>query len=368
MRNFFCFKSNKKGRNPIYLRAGKGFACLYLCCVLGLSYRLLYNEYYVEFYEEVNVSNENGTWVYPLGEIVGIYTECDGIFVIDTCQIESRDNEFVSPVGDVLRTGDYILQVNGVDLTEKEVLVKAVNESEGKALELTVVREETIFSTNVTPVLGKSGKYMLGVWVKDDLAGVGTITFYTKEGSFAALGHGMGDGVTKELLMIRGGDVYVSEMVGIKKGEKGEPGEVKGVIYYGTANHLGQLDTNCNEGIYGVLDEEDVERYTRECSACEIGNKQDIQVGKAQIISDVSGQRQIYDIEITYVDYLAINTKKGLHIEVTDPELLELTGGIVQGMSGSPIIQNGKLIGAVTHVLVNDPTKGYGIFIEEMLK
>lgn len=347
------------------------FRCLtviYMIGMLGLSYRLIYNEYYAQIHKDVVVSYEDGELVYPLGEIVGLYTECQGVFVIDTCEIESIDEEFVSPAGGILRKGDYIIQVNGIDLEEKETLVEAVNACEGNSLELLVARGGTIFSVEVTPVLGKNGKYMLGVWVKDDLAGVGTITYYTEEGDFAALGHGMGDGVTKEILSVKGGDVYFTDIVGIQKGKRGTPGEVKGVIYYGITHHLGELDTNCGEGIYGVLDKEDVSRFNEKCQPYKIGKKEEIEIGHAQIISDVSGKRQVYDIEILYVDYLAVNSNKGLHIQVTDERLLELTGGIVQGMSGSPIIQNGKLIGAVTHVLINDPEKGYGIFIEEMVK
>lgn len=355
MRNFFC-------------KFVKNMSFIYVCLVVVLSYRLVYNEYYAEIHEDVKVSNEDGDLVYPLGEIVGIYTECKGVFVIDTCEIESYESEFINPAKDVLKTGDYILEVNGIELEEKEILVDAVSECEGSSLELTVARKNHVFTTTVTPVLGKNGKYMLGVWVKDDLAGVGTITYYTEEGDFAALGHGMGDGETNELLSVKGGDIYISKLIGIEKGEKGNPGEVKGVIYYGVTNHLGELDTNCGEGIYGTLDKEDLSRYIDKQEACKIGNKQEIEVGKAQIISDVSGERKTYDIEITYVDYLAVNSNKGLHIEVTDPELLELTGGIIQGMSGSPIIQNGKLVGAVTHVLINDPTSGYGIFIDDMLE
>ena len=354
MRNFFC-------------KCIRSLSIIYVCFFFVLSYRLLYNEYYAQIYPSVDVSYEDGGRVYPSGEIVGIYTECPGVFVIDTCEIESAESEFVSPAGSILRKGDYILEVNGIELEEKEILIDLVNKCNGSPLEFVIARNGNVFSASVTPVLGKNGKYMLGVWIKDDLAGVGTITYYTETGAFGALGHGMGDGVTKEIFSVDDGDIYYANIVGIEKGKRGTPGEVKGVIYYGMAYHLGELDTNCTEGVYGVLDAEDLQGYKMECEAYKIGKKQDIEVGKAQIISNVSGERKIYDIEISYVDYLAISSNKGLHIEVTDPELLELTGGIVQGMSGSPIIQNGKLIGAVTHVLINDPTKGYGIFIEEML-
>lgn len=355
MRNFYC-----KCINVVTV--------IYMCFICVLSFRLIYNEYYAQLHEDIEVSYAEGDLVYPLGQIVGIYTECAGVFVIDTCEIETMDENFINPAKDVLQQGDYILEVDGIALEEKEVLVKAINESEGNALELLVARGESTFITSITPVKGKNGKYMLGVWVKDDLAGVGTITYYTEKGSFAALGHGMGDGVTKDIFSVKGGDIYFANLVGIQKGKRGTPGEVKGVIYYGYTNHIGQLNTNCNVGIYGVLDKEDVEHYNQKCDAYKLGKKQEIEIGPAQIISDVSGERKIYDIEISYVDYLAVTSNKGLHIKVNDPELLELTGGIVQGMSGSPIIQSGKLIGAVTHVLINDPTKGYGIFIEEMLE
>ena len=364
---YYTYVKESSMRNFFY-KCVNGLAVLYLGFFLVLSYCLVYNEYYVEFHPEIEVSYEDGELVYPLGEIVGIYTEGSGVFVIDACEIESIDGKFVSPASGALRTGDYIIKVNGTELEEKETLVKAVSSSKGNGIELTIVRGEEEIVTNVTPIMGKNGKYMLGVWVKDDLAGIGTITYYTEEGAFAALGHGMGDGVTKEIFSVKGGDVYFADIVGIQKGKRGTPGEVKGVIYYGVGHHIGELYTNCGEGIYGTLDKDDVERYKINCEPYKVGKKEEIQTGAAQIISDISGKREIYDINIEYVDYLAVSSKKGLHIEVTDPELLELTGGIVQGMSGSPIIQNGKLVGAVTHVLINEPTKGYGIFIEEMME
>lgn len=354
MRIFYCKCINK-------------LTIIYLGCVCVLSFRLAYNEYYTEFHRGIEVSYEDGEIVYPLGEIVGIYTECAGIFVIDTSEIELADGSFKSPAGDVLQKGDYILQVNGQNVYEKETLVKIVNESKGNSLEILITRGESTFLANITPEKGKNGKYMLGVWVRDDLAGVGTITYYTEDGAFAALGHGMGDGVTNEIFSVKEGDIYYADLVGIKKGRRGAPGEVRGIICYGTVNHIGELDANCSEGVYGVLDKEDLERYKSECVAYKLGDKKDIEIGAAQIISNISGIREVYDIRISYVDYLAVTSNKGLHIEVVDSDLLELTGGIVQGMSGSPIIQNGKIIGAVTHVLINDPAKGYGIFIDNML-
>lgn len=355
MRNFFC-------------KCVRSLSIIYFLGVMILSYRVLYNEYYPVFYKQTEVSNLDREVVYPLGTIVGIYTECEGVFVIDTCEIELEDGEFKNPVHDKLYTGDYIQKVNGKLLTEKEILVDEVINCKGQAIELNIVRDNREIVTHVTPVLGKNGRYMLGVWVKDDLAGVGTITYFKEDGQFAALGHGMTDGVTDALLSAKEGDLYFADIIGIQKGKKGEPGEVKGVIYYGTSNHIGEVNDNCAEGIYGYLDKDDLDRYRKKEKEYEIAQKQEIETGPAQIITDISGEKMYFDIEITYVDYLAMNSNKGLHIEVTDSELLKLTGGIVQGMSGSPIIQNGKIVGAVTHVLINDPTRGYGIFIENMLQ
>lgn len=318
--------------------------------------------------KEVTVNVVEEKCLYVSGEIVGIYTNCDGVFVIDTCEIESQNGQFVNPAGNVVKKGDYILAINGEELTCKEDVVKHVAASKGEKLKLKISREGAIKEVTVTPVFAKNGEYMLGIWVKDDQAGVGTITYISPSGEYGTLGHGMSNGETKELLDINGGDLYVSKIVGIEKGKKGEPGEVKGVLRYGFLNHLGSVEKNTDQGVFGTLDVEDLNYYLNNEKLYEVAHKQDIRTGKAQIVSDISGEREVYDIEITYVDYLAINSNKGLHIEITDPDLLELTGGIVQGMSGSPIIQNEKIIGAVTHVLVNDPKSGYGIFIEEMLE
>lgn len=318
--------------------------------------------------KEVTVSQVDAQKIYPIGEIVGIYTECEGIFVIDTCEIENAQGELVNPAKGTVRKGDYIIAMNGNTLSCKEDMVELVASSEGNTLECTYVRNGKEQTCQLTPVLAKNGEYMLGIWVKDDLAGVGTLTYVNAEGDFGALGHGMSNGENQELLQISDGDMYVSKLIGIEKGLKGSPGEVKGVIYYGNQNHMGEISSNSKIGVFGNLDDEESQEYYQDIEAYEVGHKQDIEVGEAQIISNVSGEREYYDIKITYVDYLSVNSNKGLHIEVTDPDLLELTGGIVQGMSGSPIIQNDKVIGAVTHVLINDPTSGYGIFIEEMLE
>ena len=351
-----------------YYRCVKNVFTVCVCLTMVFSYRLVYNEFYFEIHEEVEVSQPQEKRVYPMGKIVGLYTKCNGVFVIDTCEIEAENGEFIDIAGKEIKTGDYILSINGEALSDKEDMVKAVHSSNGETLELVIEREKETYTINLTPIKSKNGEYMLGIWVKDDLAGVGTITYFTETGDFAALGHGMGDGETQNLLEIDGGDIYMSSVIGIEKGVRGDPGEIKGVIYYGKMNHIGEVEANTGKGIYGKFDADELKAYTGQYMPYAVADKRQITQGAAQILSEVSGNLEIYDIMITYVDYLAMDTNKGLHIKVTDPELIELTGGIVQGMSGSPIIQNGKLIGAVTHVLINDPEQGYGIFIDEMMQ
>lgn len=351
-----------------YYRFVQNIFTVCVCLAIVFSYRLVYNEFYFEIHEEVEVSQSEEKQVYPMGKIVGLYTKCNGVFVIDTCEIETEKGELIDIAGKSIKTGDYIISINGESLSGKEDMLKAVKHSDGKPLELVVERDKETYVITLSPLKSKNGDYMLGIWVKDDLAGVGTITYFTTEGDFAALGHGMGDGETQNLLEIDGGDVYVSNVIGIEKGVRGDPGEIKGVIYYGKINHIGAVEANTGEGIYGQLDNDELRAYVGQYTPCKVAEKRQVTQGEAQIISEVSGNLEVYDIMITYVDYLAMDSNKGLHIKVIDPELIELTGGIVQGMSGSPIIQNGKLIGAVTHVLINDPEQGYGIFIDEMMQ
>ena len=318
--------------------------------------------------KEVTVNVVEEQKVYVSGKIVGIYTECEGVFVIDTCKIENENGELVNPAKESVKTGDYILAINGVDLVCKEDVAECVKQSGGKSLKLTISRNGEIMTVSVKPVKAKTGEYMLGIWVKDDLAGIGTLTYVSQTGEFGTLGHGMANGENGQLLEVDGGDLYASEVIGIEKGKVGDAGELKGVISYGNIYHLGDVTSNKDSGVYGEFDTDDLTDYFEWGELYEVAYKQEIEVGPAQIVSEISGKREVYDIKITYVDYLALNSNKGLYIEVTDPDLLELTGGIVQGMSGSPIIQNGKLVGAVTHVLINDPKSGYGIFIETMLE
>ena len=223
-------------------------------------------------------------------------------------------------------------------------------------------------SADITPVRMDDGRYYMGIWVKDDLAGIGTITYYTKDGRFGALGHGIGDGTQSgNLLYANSGDLYSMKLTKIKKGKAGTPGEIGGVVYFGKKSHIGTLDCNSNLGIYGQLDSDELSEYAAEDTYYPVAGKDEIHTGSAQMISEISGKLEKYNLEITNIDKKATDTNKGMELKVTDDRLIELSGGIVQGTSGSPIIQDGKIIGAVTHVFVDDPTGGYGICIDEML-
>ena len=212
---------------------------------------------------------------------------------------------------------------------------------------------------------GQEG-YKLGIWVKDNAQGLGTITFLNADSRFGALGHGIHDVDTNTLLEIDNGTVYETSIKDIKKGENGTPGGMEGIIVYNNYNVLGTITENTDCGIFGTIDR--IDSLFTDLKPMETASKEEIEVGPAVIRCAVEGEVKDYEIRITKIDKGTQEINKGIVIEVTDEKLLEITGGIVQGMSGSPIIQNGKLVGAVTHVFVQDATKGYGVFIENMLK
>ena len=219
----------------------------------------------------------------------------------------------------------------------------------------------------VTPAKNQNGEYKMGIWIRDNAQGVGTLTFVDGEGNFGALGHGITDSDTGELMELGRGSLYGTKIVAVRKGADGVPGELTGMIEYDDKNVIGEITRNTPYGIFGRLDLEKLKESGIYLETQEVGFKQDIHPGKATMISTINDEMKEYEIEITAIHMGNDGGNKGLELLVTDDELLSLTGGIVQGMSGSPILQDGKVVGAVTHVLVNAPEKGYGIFIEEML-
>ena len=317
-------------------------------------------------YKEVAIRVVEEQMVIPMGITVGIYVETDGILVIDTGFFENRMGEKCAPAEGILRKGDYILSVNGEVVSRKRDFIEKIEESKGASLELEIRREEQLLTVLVTPQQNASGDYKLGVWVRDSAQGVGTLTYADLDGNYGALGHGIADTDTGVLMEMDRGELYRSQVVAIEKGQSGHPGEITGMIHYVHDNIIGTLEENTSLGVFGVM-EPSVLAEQAAWYPVEVAYRSEIHTGEAQILSNITGELKTYDIRIDNIN-INSNDNKGLMITVTDPELLDITGGIVQGMSGSPILQDGTLIGAVTHVLVRDSTKGYGIFIENMLE
>lgn len=329
------------------------------------SYRMLVKLFGFLPFKEVDIQVIQDQELIPVGSPIGIYVKTDGVLVIGTGEFQGLDGVTYSPCRYVLKSGDYIRCVNGESVTEKEDFIRYIEESGGRTVTLTLERNGETMDVNVTPVKDANGDYKIGVWVRDNAQGVGTMTYIDSEGNFGALGHGINDIDTSTLMQMEGGSLYQTDIVDIKKGTDGNPGEMTGMIVYSDDNILGTITSNSSKGIFGVCNDKALSLGVED--ALPIGLKQEIVKGPAQILCTVEDETKYYDVEITAIHLDHDNVNRGIELKVTDPELLEITGGIVQGMSGSPIIQNGKIIGAVTHVLVQDSTRGYGIFIETML-
>ncbi len=314
----------------------------------------------------IKVLAEEGDKVIPCGMPIGIYMQTDGIMVIGTSAVMGLDGLEKEPAKDIVKAGDYILGYNGVAIREKEELLQMVGKSGGEDAVLTIRRDQETLDVRMQPVTTSLGEYKLGIWVRDDTQGIGTMTYIDENGNFGALGHGISDMDTGELVAISNGQLYQTQIRSIIKGESGNPGSLAGVICYGKDSQCGDIFSNTQCGIFGTVSEAFLADVNQEW--VEVAEKDEVHTGEAVIRTTLDGQRNDYTISILEVNASREGDKKELVLQVTDPRLLDKTGGIVQGMSGSPIIQDGKLIGAVTHVLVQDSTKGYGIFIEDMMR
>lgn len=314
---------------------------------------------------EASTETVSGNTVLLGGMPVGIYMETDGVMVLNTEQIQSIDGKEYEPAANLVRSGDYITAVDHQEISGKKDLLEAVEEISDDSVVLTVRRGDEMMDVKISPVEYAPGQYRLGIWVRDNVQGLGTVTFLTDKSRFGALGHGIHDTDTNVLMSISDGTVYRTSIQDIIKGADGSPGSMEGIIVYNNYNVLGTIDKNTEAGIYGSI--EQIDELFEEQIPIETAAKEEIMTGPASIRCFIDNELKEYEIQVTDVDMSGSEINKGLVIQVTDPELLEKTGGIIQGMSGSPIIQNGKLIGAVTHVFVQDSTMGYGIFIENML-
>lgn len=317
-------------------------------------------------WKTINVSVIDSVKVIPGGCPIGIYIQSDGILVLGTSSITCEDGLNYEPALDVLKSGDYITKINEQVIKDKSDLIERIQREGKKEIILTIRREDKTKRVTIKPVKTMEGDYKIGTWIRDDTQGIGTLTYIDLNGSFGALGHGITDVDTNLLMEINQGTIYNAEVLDIIKGKNGTPGEIVGLIKRSNGNDIGHVNKNTNQGIFGTVQRNNY--LVDQTKAIPIGLKQDIKRGKATILCSVEGKIKEYEIRIDEIQLNNRNLSKGLVIEITDPELLKVTNGIVQGMSGSPIIQNGKIIGAVTHVFIQDSTKGYGTFIENMIK
>lgn len=317
--------------------------------------------------KDVNVDVVPKTKVIPIGTAIGMKLYTKGVLVVGMSQIKDENDEKKRPYENSgIEQGDTIIAINNNEVSNTNELIEEVNNSNGNAITIKYEKNNETLETSITPV--KSGnEYKIGLWVRDAAAGVGTLTFYEPNtNSFMALGHGISDIDTEKIVDIASGELITANILTIKKGVKGSPGEIRGTIENG--NNIGKIGKNTNLGVYGTVTNKNYLDISG-IEEMEVATRSEIQEGKAQIICQLDNSgRKTYEIEIEKI-YLANNTdNKSMLIKVTDKELLEKTGGIIQGMSGAPVIQNGKFVGAVTNVLVNDPTQGYAIFADMMIK
>ncbi len=316
--------------------------------------------------KEVHVDVTERQQLIPSGVPVGIYMKTNGVLIVGTGKISDINGISQEPGSAVVQSGDYILSVNDIPVTEKEEVVNQINLAVGGEVKLTVLRHGEQTDLLVPVVQTGLAEYKAGIWIRDDTQGIGTLTYLDGDGNFGALGHGISDIDTSTLLDLEYGTLYQTDIRAVIKGENGAPGELAGTIHYSDEEVLGTITDNTGIGIFGQITAD--QEPLAYCEAMDIAYKQEVREGAAQILSAVDGEVKAYDIEIEKINLNSGDANKSMVIRVTDQTLLELTGGIVQGMSGSPILQDGRFVGAVTHVFVNDPTKGYGIFVEDMLE
>ena len=318
--------------------------------------------------KNVEVSVLPKTKVIPVGNIAGVKLYTSGVLVVGMSEIEGNDNKKYKPYENTgIKEGDTIIKVNDKNINSTSDLIQTVNLSQGHDISIKYIHQQETKECSITPVKTNNSQYKIGLWVRDSAAGVGTVTFYDPNSkTFGALGHGITDIDTNELINIASGEFITTKILNITKGESGNPGKIQGTIE--NQNNIGTIGKNTRYGIYGKVD--NLASLNIDTSKeAEVALREEIQLGKAKILCSLDNQKpQEYEIEIEKIYKDNNYDNKSMKIKVTDEKLLEKTGGIIQGMSGSPVLQNGKFIGAITHVLVNDPQEGYAVFGDIMLK
>ncbi|MDP5273615.1 SpoIVB peptidase [Chengkuizengella axinellae] len=322
-------------------------------------------------FKKVRVNIMPDLKVIPGGQTIGVKLKSDGVLVVGHHLVAASDDNKISPGEKAkVKLGDLITKINKQKITEVSKVSDVVNEAgeKGKAINLTLLRDGKEVKVKLKPVFDvEDNKYRLGLYIRDSAAGVGTLTFYSSDlKKYGALGHTITDMDTNTPIVVGKGEIVHSKVTSISKSKNGTPGE-KRAILSNQGKVLGNITKNTPFGIFGNMDK--LPDHGIMNKALPVAFSEEIKQGPAQILTVVDGQKvEAFDIEIKHIAEQNAPATKGMIIKITDQRLIEKTGGIVQGMSGSPIIQDGKIIGAVTHVFVNDPTSGYGCFIEWMLK
>lgn len=306
--------------------------------------------------------------VIPLGNLVGLKLYTKGVLVVGTSEIKGVDNKVYKPYEDAgIQQGDTIIEINGEEIETTDELMLCVSKCNGDKIDIKYVNDGNVLNTSIKPVKTKENTYKIGLWVRDATAGVGTATFYdVNTKSIASLGHSIQDIDTGKIVEIDYGEFVTADIVDIEKGKKDDPGKIEGSIENNIK--IGDIYNNTEFGIYGEVT--DVSKLQiDDFETVEVASRNEVKTGKASIICTLENDiRKEYEVEIQKI-YISNNeNNKSMLVKVTDEELIEKTGGIIQGMSGSPVLQNGKLIGALTHVLVSSPDKGYAVFADMMIK
>ncbi len=306
----------------------------------------------------------SGRTVIPVGRAVGIKLFSDGVVVVGTSEVATPEGSVDPAKTCGLKEGDIITHINSTEVDSIEEVTALLQELKGETMSIRAIRDDKQVQLTAQAVYcSADSTYKLGAWIRDSMAGIGTVTYYDPAcGAFGALGHGINDVDTALLMPLEAGSILPATVAGVNKGEQGAPGQLKGAFDTGAV--LGSLRANTAGGIFGTLSDL---RWI-DGKPVEAAARSEIHTGRATILSNISGDEVgEYDIEIVKIFHPSAEDSRDMLITVTDPRLLDATGGIVQGMSGSPILQDGKFIGAVTHVLLDDPTRGYAISAERML-
>lgn len=329
-----------------------------------------FSEYFSRLFGE-NVSQKayKNDSVYVSGTPLGFTVYGDGVIIVGIGEVESECGKVFPCEGHGIKEGDLLIEINGERIDNAKTIENIIeNQTDiDKTFELVFLRDKKRIIQHILPAVDiRTGKRRFGLWVRDNTAGIGTLTYITKNYRFGALGHPVCDADTGAFLPVLDGDMFECNVVGVDKGIKGSAGELKG-IFVKTAEPVGKVYKNNDFGIYGEIFEDKLSNlYLREVP---VAKRDEIYPGKAVVLSTVSGTvPQEFEVEIIKTSNQSSSKSKSMVIRITDPMLLDKTGGIVQGMSGSPILQNGKFVGAITHVFVSDPTKGFGVYAEWMLQ